>query len=210
LIQALKKRFPKSVVRIYYGSTETGSATALLDEDVLRKPGSVGQPSPSVELRIGEGGEIQVRSPLMLDGYFDNPEATADALRDGWYCSGDIGALDEEGYLSVVGRIKELIRTGGEAVAPAEVEAVLAAHPNIREVAVVGVPDPQWGEVVCAVVVPNGDVALSLADVQKLSDAQLAGFKRPRRLEIVDALPRTAATGQVQRMLLVEQILAGS
>jgi acyl-CoA synthetase (AMP-forming)/AMP-acid ligase II len=77
-------------------------------------------------------------------------------------------------------------------------------------VAVVGVPDPQWGEVVCAVVVPNGDVALSLADVQKVSDAQLAGFKRPRRLEIVDALPRTAATGQVQRMLLVEQILAGS
>jgi fatty-acyl-CoA synthase len=210
LIQALKKRFPKSVVRIYYGSTETGSATALLDEDVLRKPGSVGQPSPSVELRIGEGGEIQVRSPLMLDGYFENPEATADALRDGWYCSGDIGALDEEGYLSVVGRIKELIRTGGEAVAPAEVEAVLAAHPKIREVAVVGVPDSQWGEVVCAVVVPNGDVALSLADVQKVSDAQLAGFKRPRRLEIVDALPRTAATGQVQRMLLVEQILAGS
>jgi fatty-acyl-CoA synthase len=176
----------------------------------LRKPGSVGQPSPSVELRIGEGGEIQVRSPLMLDGYFENPEATADALRDGWYCSGDIGVLDEEGYLFVVGRIKELIRTGGEAVAPAEVEAVLAAHPNIREVAVVGVPDPQWGEVVCAVVVPNGDVALSLADVQKVSDAQLAGFKRPRRLEIVDALPRTAATGQVQRMLLVEQILAGS
>ena len=209
LLQALKKRFPDSAIRVYYGATETGSATALLDVDVFRKPGSVGQPSPSVELRIGEGGEIQLRSPLLMDGYFENPDATAIALRDGWYCTGDIGALDE-GYLSVVGRMKELIRTGGEAVAPAEVEAVLAAHPHIREVAVVGIPDPQWGEVVCAVVVPEPGVDLVLADVQKVSDAQLAGFKRPRRLEIVEALPRTAATGQVQRMLLVEQILAGS
>jgi len=208
LLRALKERFPQSKLRVYYGSTECGSATALLDADVLRKPGSVGQPSPSVELRLGEGGEIQLRSPLLMDGYFDNPEATATALRDGWFCTGDIGSLDDEGYLSVVGRIKELIRTGGEAVAPAEVEAVLAEHPGVREVAVVGVPDPQWGEVVCAVAVPEAGVELVLADLQKTSDAKLAGFKRPRRLEVVDALPRTPATGQVQRMLLVEQIVS--
>ena len=208
LLHALKQRFPTSVLRVYYGSTETGSATALLDADVLRKPGSVGQPSPGVELRIGEGGEIQLRSLLLMEGYFDNPEASAEALRDGWYCTGDIGELDDEGFLSVVGRVKELIRTGGEAVAPSEVEAVLAGHPGIREVAIVGIPDPLWGEVVCAVAVPESGVELVLADLQQTCDAQLAGFKRPRRLEIVDILPRTPATGQVQRMLLVEQILA--
>ena len=210
LLRALKKRFSAAVLRVYYGSTETGSATALLDADVLQKPGSVGQPSPSVELKIGEGGEIQLRSPLLMDGYFENEEATAIALRDGWYCTGDIGALDDEGYLSVVGRMKELIRTGGEAVAPSEVEAVLAEHPGVREVAVVGIPDEQWGEVVCAIAVAEPGVELVLADMQKTSDAKLAGFKRPRRLEVVDALPRTPATGQVQRMLLVEQILARS
>ncbi len=208
LLRALKRRFPGGLLRVYYGSTETGSATALLDADVLRKPGSVGQPSPGVELRIAEGGEIQLRSPLLMDGYFDNPEATALALRDGWYCTGDIGDLDDDGCLSVIGRLKELIRTGGEAVAPSEVEAVLADHPGIREVAIVGIPDPQWGELVCAAVVPEPGVDLVLADLQKTCDAQLAGFKRPRRLEIMDALPRTPATGQVQRMLLVEQILA--
>ncbi len=210
LLRALKQRFPTSVLRVYYGSTETGSVTSLLDADVLRKPGSVGQPSPGVELRIGDGGEIQLRSPLLMEGYFDDPEATAEALRDGWYCTGDIGELDDEGYLSVVGRVKELIRTGGEAVAPSEVEAVLASHSGIREVAIVGIPDPQWGEVVCAVVVPEPGLDLVLADLQKTCDTQLAAFKRPRRLEIVDVLPRTPATGQVQRMLLVEQILARS
>lgn len=210
LIRALKARFPAATVRIYYGSTEVGSATALLDADVLRKPGSVGLPSPPVELRLAESGEIQVRSPLVMDGYFDNPEATAEALQDGWYCSGDIGALDDEGYLSVVGRLKELIRTGGEAVAPAEVEAVVSTHPGVREVAVIGIPDPQWGEVVCAVVVPEAGAKLELTDLQKTCDAKLAGFKKPRRLELFEALPRTPATGQVQRMLLIEQVQARS
>lgn len=208
LLRALKDRFPKGSLRVYYGATETGSATALLDADVLRKPGSVGRASPGVELRIGEGGEIQLQSPLLMDGYFENPEATATALRDGWYCTGDIGALDDEGYLSVVGRLKELIRTGGEAVAPAEVEAALADLPGVVELAIVGVPDAKWGEVVCAVAVFEPGTAHSLADLQKACEGRLAGFKRPRRLEVVDALPRTLATGQVQRLLLVEKILA--
>lgn len=206
LLRALKLRFPRAALRIYYGSTEVGSATALLDEDVLEKPGSVGRPSPSVEVRLGEGGEILVRSPLVMDGYFENPEATRTALRDGWYASGDVGAFDEQGYLSVVGRLKELIRTGGEAVAPAEVEGVLAAHADVVEVAVIGLPDPQWGEVVCAVVVPREGASPGLADLQKYCDSKLAGFKKPRRLEIVEALPRTAATGQVQRALLIERL----
>ena len=208
LVRALKERFPAAATRIYYGSTEVGSATALADADVLRKPGSVGLPSPGVDVRLGEGGELCVRSPFLTDGYFGDPEATAAALRDGWFHTGDVGEIDAEGYVSIVGRLKELIRSGGESIAPGEVEAVLARHPAVAEVAVVGVPDAQWGEVVCAVVVPRTGGALELADLQKLCDGVLAPFKKPRRLAVVDALPRTAATGQVQRTLLAQRLLA--
>ena len=158
------------------------------------------------ELRLSATGEIQLRSPFLMDRYFDNPEATDAAIVDGWYQTGDLGELDDEGYLSVVGRLKEIIRTGGEAVAPNEVEAALADHPEIAEVAVVGIPDAQWGEVVCAVVVPKPGCSPSLEALQRHCDARLAGFKKPRRLESVPELPRTAATGQVQRRLIVERI----
>ena len=114
LVRALKERFPTSATRIYYGSTEAGSGTTLPDADVLRKPGSVGPPSPGVDLRLGAGGEILLRSAYLFDGYFGDPAATSAALRDGWYHTGDLGELDGDGHLHVVGRIKELIRTGGE------------------------------------------------------------------------------------------------
>jgi acyl-CoA synthetase (AMP-forming)/AMP-acid ligase II len=208
LIEALKRRFPAAATRVYYGSTEVGSAAALPDADALRKPGSVGLPSPGVELRLSPAGEICVRSPYLMDGYFEDPEATAAALRDGWFHTGDLGELDAEGYLQVTGRIKDVIRTGGESVTPAEVEAALAAHPRVAEVAVVGVPDPEWGEIVCAVVVPAGGAAPSLAELQRHCEGRLAPYKRPRRLELADALPRTAATRQVQRALLVQRLLA--
>ena len=205
LIRALKERFPGTATRVYYGSTEAGSGTTLPDSDVLRKPGSVGLPSPGVDLALRDG-EICLRSDYLMDGYFDDPAATAEVLREGWLHTGDLGALDDEGYLSVVGRRKELIRTGGESVAPAEVESVLATHPGVAEVAVVGVPDAEWGEVVCAFVVPKGDACPSLEELQGHCEARLAGFKKPRRLEPIDALPRTAATGQVQRRLLLERL----
>jgi acyl-CoA synthetase (AMP-forming)/AMP-acid ligase II len=206
LVRALKDAFPGTTTRIYYGSTECGSATALGDADVLRKPGSVGPPSPGVDLRLSDAGEICVRSAYLMDGYFDDPVATAAALREGWFHSGDLGELDDEGFLRVVGRIKEVIRTGGESVAPVEVEAVLAAHPSVAEVAVIGIPDPQWGEIVCAVVVPAAGATPTLPDLQKHCEGRLAAFKKPRRLELADALPRTPATGQVQRTLLVQRI----
>ena len=208
LVRALKHRFPWTRTRIYYGSTEAGSATTLPDADVLRKPGSVGPASPGVELRLAESGEICVRSPFLMDGYFDDPEATAAALRDGWFHTGDLGALDADGYLSIVGRLKDVIRTGGESVTPAEVEAALAGAPGVRELAVVGIPDPHWGEVVCAVVVPEAGATPTLDALRAHCAGRLAGFKQPRRLEQIEALPRTAATGQVQRTLLVEQIAA--
>ena len=209
LVRALKERFPGSRTRIYYGSTEVGSGTTLPDADVLRKPGSVGPPSPGVDLKLGEDGEICLRSAYLTDGYFDAPEATAAALVDGWFHTGDLGALDDEGYLSIVGRRNELIRTGGESVAPSEVETALAEHPAVAEVAVVGLPDPEWGERVCAVVVTEGERPPTLEELQRHCEGRLAGFKKPRRLELADALPRTAATGQVQRTLLVERILTG-
>ena len=208
LIRALKERFPGTSTRIYYGSTEVGCAAALPDADALRKPGSVGLAAPGVELRLSEAGEICVRSPFLMDGYFEDPEATAAVLRDGWFHTGDLGERDAEGYLQVTGRIKDVIRTGGESVTPGEVEALLARHPDVAEVAVVGVPDMQWGEIVCAVIVPARGRAPTLADLQKHCESRLAPFKKPRRLELVDALPRTAATNQVQRALLVQQLLA--
>ncbi len=209
LIRALKVRFPGTRTRIYYGSTEVGAATTLGDADVLRKPGSVGLPSPGVDLSLSEAGEIRVRSPYLMDGYFDDPEATERAWVDGWFHTGDLGVIDAEGYVSVIGRLEELIRTGGESVAPAEVEAVLAEHPAVGDVAVVGVPDARWGEIVCAVVVPRPGASPSLEELQRHCEGRLAGFKKPRRLECVEALPRTAATGQVQRTLLVETLVGG-
>ena len=209
LVHALKTRFPDTATRIYYGSTECGSAATLSDADVLRKPGSVGLPAPMVELRLSETSEICVKSPYLFDGYFEAKEATDRALRDGWYHTGDLGECDDAGYLTVTGRLAEIIRTGGESVSPGEVESVLAEHASVAEVAVVGIPDPEWGEIVCAVVVPAGKSVPRLETLQAHCDARIAGFKKPRRLECVANLPRTAATGQVQRKLLVERINVG-
>jgi acyl-CoA synthetase (AMP-forming)/AMP-acid ligase II len=180
----------------------------LADRDVLRKPGSVGRAAPGVELDLTSAGEIRLRSPFLMEGYFDNPEATADALREGWYHTGDLGVLDAEGYVSVAGRLRDIIRSGGESISPAEVEGALAGLPGAAELAVVGIPDAQWGEVVCAAVVLQPGAALDLAAVQRHCGERIARFKQPRRLALVAEIPRTAATRQVQRPLLVERILA--
>jgi fatty-acyl-CoA synthase len=212
LLRAISAAFPGTATRIYYGSTEAGPATLLGNADLERKPGSVGLPAPGVDLRLSDDGEVCVRSEFLMDGYFEQPEATAAALRDGWYHTGDLGALDDEGYLSIVGRARDVLRTGGETVSPGEVEQVLATHPAVGEVAVVGLPDLRWGEVVCAAVVPaagRGD-ELSVESLRAHCEGRLAGFKQPRRLEVVEALPRTPATGQIQRTLLVERLLAAT
>jgi acyl-CoA synthetase (AMP-forming)/AMP-acid ligase II len=130
-------------------------------------------------------------------------------LADGWYDTGDLADVDDDGYVSIVGRAGDVIRTGGEAVVPAEVEAVLQDYPGVADVAVVGLPDPAWGEVVCAaVVVAPGEAAPDLAVLRTVCAGRLATYKHPRHLEIVADIPRTAATGQVQRRLLVERLAA--
>ncbi|HEY8218295.1 MAG TPA: AMP-binding protein [Acidimicrobiia bacterium] len=212
LLAAIKDGFPGTVTRIYYGSTEVGLATMLADADIARKPGSVGPAALGVSIALADG-EVCVRSPFLMDGYFEHPDANAEALapiEPGgplWYHTGDLGVLDDEGYLSIVGRARDVLRTGGETVAPAEVEAVLATHPDIAEVAVVGLPDTEWGEVITAVVVPRaGAPAPTVEALRAHCDERLAHFKQPRRVEEVDALPRTAATGQIQRTLLAERL----
>jgi fatty-acyl-CoA synthase len=210
LVAAIRRALPDVTVRIYYGSTEAGPGTILGHGDLERKPGSVGRPQAGVDLKLSDEGEVCLRGELLMDGYFENPDATAAALdANGWYHSGDLGVLDDEGFLSIVGRLRDVLRSGGETVAPTEVEAALGTHPAVAEVAVVGIPDPEWGEVVCAVVVVAvGAIAPTLEELRAHGEGRLAGFKQPRRLEIVDSLPRTSATGQVQRTLLVERITA--
>jgi acyl-CoA synthetase (AMP-forming)/AMP-acid ligase II len=179
----------------------------LEDADVARKPGSCGVAVPTAEVRIDATGEVWVRGPLLFDGYWDDAEATAEAVVDGWYRTGDLAEMDDAGYLTIVGRARDVIRTGGETVSPLEVEQVLAMHPQVADVAVVGLPDTQWGEVVCAVVVPPAGAAPpELDELQTHCAGHLARFKHPRRLVVVDSLPRTASTNQVQRRLLAERL----
>jgi acyl-CoA synthetase (AMP-forming)/AMP-acid ligase II len=210
LLDAMANALPGAQVRVFYGSTEAGGVTVLEHADIGRKPGSCGVPGPLVSLRTDDDGQLLVRGPLLFDGYLDDAAATASALAGGWYATGDLAEVDDEGFVSIVGRVGEVIRTGGEAVAPAEVEGVLATHPHVSDVAVVGLPDEQWGEVVCAVVVPEpGGAPPHLAELRALCSGALAPFKHPRELVVVDRIPRTPATGQVQRRLLVER-LSGS
>jgi fatty-acyl-CoA synthase len=206
LLRELRTTFPTARVRVFYGSTEAGGIAALEHDELDAKPGRCGRPSPATQVRIDDAGELWVRGPLLFDGYFEDAEATAEVLVDGWYRTGDLAEVDDEGYLSIVGRARDVIRTGGETVAPVEVETVLADHPAVADVAVVGLPDPQWGEVVCAVVATQGGDGPTLDDLRAHCEGKLATHKHPRRLEIVDSIPRTSPTNQVQRRLLVEML----
>jgi len=210
LLATIEALLPGAHLRVFYGSTEAGSVTCLDQDDFRRKPGSCGPPAPGVRVRTDEQGELQVASPVLFDGYLDDPIATAACLIDGWFRTGDVADRDDEGFVRIVGRLGDLLRTGGETVVPAEVEAVLAGHPSVGEVAVIGLPDPRWGEVVCAVVVPAaGQSPPTLDGLRAWCEGRLAPFKRPRQLRQVDVLPRTASTGQVQRRLLVERLATG-
>ena len=207
LLRSIADALPDAQVRVFYGSTEAGVVTLLEDADIERKPGSCGVPGPLVTLRTDAEGQLYVRGPLLFDGYYGDEEATARALHDGWYATGDLGELDGEGYVTIVGRVGEVIRTGGEAVTPTEVEQVLIGHPEVADAAVVGLPDDEWGELVCAVVVPAAvGSAPELASLRAFCAESLASYKHPRRLVVVDEIPRTPATGQVQRRRLIEQL----
>lgn len=174
----------------------------LLGEDAIRKLGSVGRVIPTVSARIvdenmndvpvGQVGEIVYRAPTLMAGYWNNPKATAESFAGGWFHSGDLVRQDDEGYIWVVDRKKDMIISGGENIYCAEVENVLAAHPAIAEVAVIGRPHQKWGEVPVAVVALSA-AGLTLAELDDFLTERLARYKHPKALEIVDALPRNPA-----------------
>jgi acyl-CoA synthetase (AMP-forming)/AMP-acid ligase II len=203
----------------FYGTTETFIITLLrpeqhrLDNPDLLK--SCGQPMPGVELRIvdptgrdlrdGEAGEVLVRSPWMFSGYWNNPDASASAIVDGWYHTGDGGIRDHNGNLFLVDRLKDMIVSGGENIYSAEVERALAAHPSVQTVAVVGAPDEKWGERVVAFVVTYPDKPVEVSDLVSHCRGLIAGYKVPKEIHLMDALPQTAS-GKVQKGALRQKL----
>jgi len=174
-----------------YGSTESAPiAIAQSREEALAAPGSIGRPALHCEAKIGPHSEILLRGPNIMQGYLDNPEATAESFADGWFRTGDIGTQDADGRFWFTDRLKHIIISGGENISPAEVERVLATAPGVLECAVIGKPDKKWGEVPLAVVVagPGFDPHKVLG----VFEGKLARFKQPREVVVVEALPRTA------------------
>ena len=173
-----------------YGMTETVMLTSN-PYDGERKAGTVGFELPGVELRLADDDEVQVRGPNVISGYYERPDANAQSFTDdGWFRTGDLGELDDDGYLTLVGRSKELIITGGYNVHPREVEEALATHPGVSEVAVVGRASEEWGEEVTAVVVADGPVEVE--ELREHAAQQLVSYKVPKRIEFADELPRNA------------------
>ncbi len=209
LFQAIAARTGQAPIE-RYGMSET----VMLTSNPLhgeRRAGSVGLPLPGVQVRLGDGDAVEVTGPNVFGGYWERPEANAEAFTaDGWFRTGDIGELDDDGHLRLVGRASDLIITGGYNVYPREVEDAILEHPDVVDAAVVGVPDDTWGETVLAYVVLRADLAADPAHAAGIGDAlsahvasRLAAYKRPRRWTVVPELPRNAM-GKVRRDLLRE------
>ena len=206
-----------------YGMTETtGTICVLPPEDHTvegnKRMRSAGKPLPGVEMEIrgpdgtalpvGEIGEIVTRSSSNMLGYWKLPEATAATMKDGWVATGDVGYMDEDGYVYMYDRAKDMIITGGENVYPAEVESGIYGHPDVLEVAVIGVPDEKWGEAVKAVCVPKPGATVDPDSVISWARERLAGFKVPKSVDVIDALPRNPS-GKILRRQLREPYWAG-
>ncbi|WP_328389507.1 fatty-acid--CoA ligase FadD5 [Nocardia sp. NBC_00416] len=213
VLKAMADAFPDAFNVAVFGQTEMSPITCVLDgKDAIRKLGSVGKVIPTIQARIvdeemndvtpGDVGEIVYRGPTMMAGYWNKPAATADAFAGGWFHSGDLVRADEEGFIYVVDRKKDMIISGGENIYCAEVENVLFAHPKIREAAVIGKAHEKWGEVPVAVVALNDpDDELTLEDLGAFLNENLARYKHPKELVIVAELPRNAS-GKVVKVEL--------
>ena len=216
LTRRLREQLPAPRLFVMYGQTEATSRISWLPPERLdEKLGSVGVPVAGVQWRIrredgtaampGESGEVCVRGPNVMAGYWNNPKATAQVLRDGWLHTGDLGHLDADGFLFLQGRRSDMIKTGAHRVHPTDVEEVIAELPVVREVAVVGVDDEVMGQVIRAFVVAAGELPPRAEDrIKAHCRARLAAYKIPRQITFVDTLPRTAS-GKVRRFQLMEQ-----
>jgi len=194
----------------FYGATETGINTVLRPEDQLRKPASCGQAVPGQEIRLvdaegndvpnGTPGEFMVRNTWLAE-YFNKPEATNSSLHDGFFSVGDVAYRDDEGFYFICDRRIDMIISGGVNIYPAEVEAVLHAHPAVSDAAVIGVPDPDWGEAVKGVVHLRDGAHATAAELIAFCDERLAGYKKPRSIDFIDELPRDAAGKLLKRAI---------
>ncbi|MBM3486737.1 MAG: acyl--CoA ligase [Alphaproteobacteria bacterium] len=219
LPDAIAANMPWAMLVDHYGQSETGPLTVLKPWHPAAKRRSIGLPAIGVDLRLvapdgspvaaGEVGEIVVRGPFVMDGYFENAAETAAFFRegDGWGWTGDLARCDEDGFLTLVGRSKEMIITGGLNVYPREVEVALEAHDAVAECAVFGVPDPTWGEALVAVVVLHRGISATPDELLAHCGARLARYKRPKVLRIVTAIPKTPA-GKVQKPAMRAAYLA--
>jgi fatty-acyl-CoA synthase len=207
IFEAFKKQ--KSIrIREGYGLTEVGPNNFLANG----KLGTIGHPMPHVDVKlvdtegnevpVGQEGEILLRGPHVCAGYWNKPEASAEAIVDGWFHTGDLGRLDEDGHFAIVGRLKDMIISGGANIYPAEIERVIETHPAVAGAAVIGVPDPKWGEVGKAVVELKPGASLTLDELLSFMRDRVGKFKLPKYLVVVDTLPRTPASEKIQKFVL--------
>jgi fatty-acyl-CoA synthase len=211
-VELVCERFGIDGIRIHYGASESGPCTVLPAAQSRVRPSSIGRAQPDVDVRLvdadgrdvarGEVGELAVRSDYLMQGYFEAPDETARALRDGWYHTGDLAAEDDEGFLFVCGRLKDVIRSGGESIFPQELERTIVELDGVAECAVVGVTDPDWGEAALAAVVLHAGAGVDAAAVVEHCAARLASYKRPRHVMFVETLPKAGATEKVQKALV--------
>ena len=214
VLDGLRERLTPNIYRTY-ASTDSGQMAISKPADMNSKPNAAGRPVWCVELRIvdhdgkslgvKEVGEIVCLSPLATHGYYKNPEATNASFRDGWFYTGDLGYFDEEGYLFVAGRKKDMVKSGGISIYPLEVESVLYGHPDVVEAAVIGVPDPEWGEAVKAVIVLKTGSAVQAEELTLFCKQRLAPYKVPKSVDIVATLPHTEI-GKVNKAKVKEMI----
>ena len=219
LIERTKELLPWSKLVQVYGLSETGFLTGLQDrEHTHDRLLSCGRPCPGIDLQVidesgeqveaGTRGELAARGANIMRGYWNNPEDSTLAFRDVWFRTGDIGYQDSHGYFYILDRLKDMIVTGGENVYSGEVEAVIYAHPAVREAAVFGIPDPKWGELVMACVVPRPGMALTVEELVAHCRQSLASYKIPRRVEFLDTELPKSGSGKVLKRMLREQFWA--
>lgn len=217
LITALVERMPKVKFVQFYGMMEQLCLTVLDHSDQLRKIGTTGRPMMGAQLYLRDSdgvdgaeriaGEIVARSPSLFAGYWQDEAATAQVMQAGWMRTGDLGHFDEEGFLVLEGRVKEMIKTGGLTVISSEIEGVLAGHPQVRDAAVVGVPDERWGEAVHAFVTLSDGALIAETELKLYCKERLAAYKSPKVIHVVKELPRTGI-GKISRRQVLDQIVA--
>lgn len=216
VLEDLKRRVTPNIYRTY-ASTDSGQMAISKAGDSENKADAAGRPVWCVDLRImdhqnhilrvGEVGEIVCKSPLATYGYYKNPEATSASFRDGWFYTGDLGYFDADGYLYVVGRKKDMVKSGGISIYPLEIESVLYSHPDVVEAAVIGVPDQDWGEAVKAVVVAKADSSLTAEGLLAFCKERLSAYKVPKSVDFRASLPHTEI-GKVNKIKLKAEVLS--